>query len=87
MEKSEQAKVVIVEHEEPDSSKKLKNLHGISFLSDSQEEKSMINYLQRNLIQDILRFPAPSVKDSVWSERYSECCKENSYDKKPRPRE
>ncbi|GKD43960.1 hypothetical protein Tco_1268605, partial [Tanacetum coccineum] len=65
MEKSEQAKVVIVEHEEPDSSKKLKNLHGISFLSDSQEEKSMINYLQRNLIQDILRFPAPSFTEAL----------------------
>ncbi|GKB21672.1 hypothetical protein Tco_0855595, partial [Tanacetum coccineum] len=37
-EKSEQAKVVIVEQEEPSSSKKLKNLHIISFLSDSQEE-------------------------------------------------
>ncbi|GJZ75130.1 hypothetical protein Tco_0639595 [Tanacetum coccineum] len=35
-----QAKVVIVEHEEPCSPKKLKNLHGISFLSDSQEENT-----------------------------------------------
>ncbi|GKB98096.1 hypothetical protein Tco_0984233, partial [Tanacetum coccineum] len=34
-EESEQAKVVIVEHEGPSSPKKLKNLHGISFLSDS----------------------------------------------------
>ncbi|GKG04935.1 hypothetical protein Tco_0315322, partial [Tanacetum coccineum] len=39
-EKSKQAKVVIVEHEEPSSSKKLKNLHRISFLSDSQEENT-----------------------------------------------
>ncbi|GKA10765.1 zinc knuckle CX2CX4HX4C containing protein [Tanacetum coccineum] len=38
--KSEQAKVVIVEHEGPCSSKKLKNLYGISFLSDSQEENT-----------------------------------------------
>ncbi|GJR18272.1 hypothetical protein Tco_0966799 [Tanacetum coccineum] len=38
--KSEQAKVVIVEHEGPNSPKKLKNLHGISFLSDSQEENT-----------------------------------------------
>ncbi|GJY34101.1 hypothetical protein Tco_0418570 [Tanacetum coccineum] len=38
--KSEQAKVVIVEHEGPYSPKKLKNLHGISFLSDSQEENT-----------------------------------------------
>ncbi|GJV32128.1 retrovirus-related pol polyprotein from transposon TNT 1-94 [Tanacetum coccineum] len=39
-EKSEQAKVVIVEHEGPSSPKKIKNLHGISFLSDSQEENT-----------------------------------------------
>ncbi|GJR43312.1 mutator type transposase [Tanacetum coccineum] len=38
--KSEQAKVVIVEHEGPCSPKKLKNLHGISFLSDSHEENT-----------------------------------------------
>ncbi|GJS61965.1 RNA-directed DNA polymerase, eukaryota, reverse transcriptase zinc-binding domain protein [Tanacetum coccineum] len=40
--KSEQEKVVIVEHEGPCSPKKLKNLHGISFLSDpdSQEENT-----------------------------------------------
>ncbi|GKD72800.1 zinc knuckle CX2CX4HX4C containing protein [Tanacetum coccineum] len=36
--KSEQAKIVIVKHDRPCSPKKLKNLHGISFLSDSQEE-------------------------------------------------
>ncbi|GJR66576.1 uncharacterized mitochondrial protein-like protein [Tanacetum coccineum] len=40
-EKSEQEKVVIVEHEGPNSPKKLKNLHGISFLSDSQEENTI----------------------------------------------
>ncbi|GKD81247.1 hypothetical protein Tco_1348086 [Tanacetum coccineum] len=40
-EKSEQAKVVIVEHEGPSSPKKLKNLHGISFLFDSQEENTI----------------------------------------------
>ncbi|GJX33848.1 hypothetical protein Tco_0245405 [Tanacetum coccineum] len=34
-EKSEQAKVVIVEHEGPSSPKKIKNIHGISYLSDS----------------------------------------------------
>ncbi|GJX33298.1 reverse transcriptase domain-containing protein [Tanacetum coccineum] len=39
-EKSEQAKVVIVEHEGPSSPKKIKNIHGISFLSDSQEENT-----------------------------------------------
>ncbi|GJW81301.1 hypothetical protein Tco_0145276 [Tanacetum coccineum] len=38
--KSEQAKVVIVEQEEPFSLKKLKNLHGVSFISDSQEENT-----------------------------------------------
>ncbi|GJV07365.1 hypothetical protein Tco_1345021 [Tanacetum coccineum] len=38
--KSEQAKVVIIEHEGPCSPKKLKNLHGISFLFDSQEENT-----------------------------------------------
>ncbi|GJQ99739.1 hypothetical protein Tco_0522724 [Tanacetum coccineum] len=40
-EKSEQAKVVIVEQEGPSSPKKLKNLRGISFLSDSQEENTI----------------------------------------------
>ncbi|GJS53917.1 ribonuclease H-like domain-containing protein [Tanacetum coccineum] len=40
-EKSEQAKVVIVEHEGPRSPKKLKNLHRISFLCDSQEENTI----------------------------------------------
>ncbi|GKB66055.1 zinc knuckle CX2CX4HX4C containing protein [Tanacetum coccineum] len=40
-EKSKQAKVVIVENEGPSSPKKLKNLHGISFLSDSQEENTI----------------------------------------------
>ncbi|GJS40434.1 retrovirus-related pol polyprotein from transposon TNT 1-94 [Tanacetum coccineum] len=39
-EKSEQAKVVIIEHEGPNSPKKIKNLHIISFLSDSQEENT-----------------------------------------------
>ncbi|GKD84529.1 reverse transcriptase domain-containing protein [Tanacetum coccineum] len=39
-EKYEQAKVVIVEHKGPSSPKKIKNLHGISFLSDSQEENT-----------------------------------------------
>ncbi|GJV99947.1 hypothetical protein Tco_1555199 [Tanacetum coccineum] len=39
-EESEQAKVVIFEHEGPNSPKKLKNLHGISFLSDSQKENT-----------------------------------------------
>ncbi|GKB88734.1 zinc knuckle CX2CX4HX4C containing protein [Tanacetum coccineum] len=39
-EKSKQANVVIVEHEGPSSPKKLKNLHGISFLYDSQEENT-----------------------------------------------
>ncbi|GJY29999.1 hypothetical protein Tco_0405766 [Tanacetum coccineum] len=51
-------KVVTVGHEGPSSPKKLKNLHEISFLSDSQEENT--NDLRRNLIQDILRFTAPS---------------------------
>ncbi|GJX15325.1 zinc knuckle CX2CX4HX4C containing protein [Tanacetum coccineum] len=40
-EKFEQAKVVIVEHEGPNSPKKLKNFHRISFLSDSQEENTI----------------------------------------------
>ncbi|GJW87600.1 hypothetical protein Tco_0162940 [Tanacetum coccineum] len=41
MEKSEQAKVVSVEHEGPSSLQKLKNLHGISFLSNSKEENTI----------------------------------------------
>ncbi|GKB74256.1 hypothetical protein Tco_0935668 [Tanacetum coccineum] len=40
-EKSKQAKVVTVENEGPSSPKKLKNLHRISFLSDSQEENTI----------------------------------------------
>ncbi|GJS52128.1 cysteine-rich receptor-like protein kinase [Tanacetum coccineum] len=40
-EKSEQAKVVTVENEGSSSPKKLKNLHGISFLSDSQEKNTI----------------------------------------------
>ncbi|GJT37648.1 hypothetical protein Tco_0937513, partial [Tanacetum coccineum] len=39
-EKSQQAKVIIAEHEGPNSPKKIKNLHEISFLSDSQEENT-----------------------------------------------
>nr|GEV73427.1 hypothetical protein [Tanacetum cinerariifolium] len=38
--KSKQEKVVIVKHEGPCSPNKLQNLHGISFLSDSQEENT-----------------------------------------------
>ncbi|GJV36012.1 phospholipase-like protein [Tanacetum coccineum] len=37
----EEAKAVTVENEGPSSPKKLKNLHGISFLSDSQEENTI----------------------------------------------
>ncbi|GJU03375.1 zinc knuckle CX2CX4HX4C containing protein [Tanacetum coccineum] len=37
----EQAKVVTIENEGPSFPKKLKNLHGISFLSDSQEENTI----------------------------------------------
>ncbi|GJV98847.1 hypothetical protein Tco_1554099 [Tanacetum coccineum] len=40
-EKSEEAKVVTIENEGPSSPKKLKNLHIISFLSDSQEENTI----------------------------------------------
>ncbi|GJR57279.1 hypothetical protein Tco_1499441 [Tanacetum coccineum] len=40
-EKYKQAKVIIVEHKGPNSPKKLKNLHGISFLFDSQEENTI----------------------------------------------
>ncbi|GKC55242.1 hypothetical protein Tco_1077987, partial [Tanacetum coccineum] len=40
-EKSKQAKVVTVENKGPSSPNKLKNLHGISFLSDSQEENTI----------------------------------------------
>ncbi|GJV11744.1 zinc knuckle CX2CX4HX4C containing protein [Tanacetum coccineum] len=40
-ENSKQAKVVTVENEGPSSPKKLKNLHEISFLSDSQEENTI----------------------------------------------
>ncbi|GKB25117.1 zinc knuckle CX2CX4HX4C containing protein [Tanacetum coccineum] len=41
--KSEQAKVVMVEHEGPYSLNKLKNLHRISFLSDSDSEEESAN--------------------------------------------
>ncbi|GKD58167.1 hypothetical protein Tco_1295676 [Tanacetum coccineum] len=37
----EEAKVVTIENKGPSSPKKLKNLHGISFLSDSQEENTI----------------------------------------------
>ncbi|GJW58185.1 hypothetical protein Tco_0104916 [Tanacetum coccineum] len=47
-EKVEQAKVVIVEHEGPCSPKKLKNLYGISFLSDSQEENDQLPTKESN---------------------------------------
>ncbi|GJS37689.1 hypothetical protein Tco_0536071 [Tanacetum coccineum] len=40
-EKSEEEKVVTIENKGPSSPKKLKNLHGISFLSDSQEENTI----------------------------------------------
>ncbi|GKE09928.1 putative reverse transcriptase domain-containing protein, partial [Tanacetum coccineum] len=40
-ENSKQANVVIVKHEGPNSPKKLKNLHGISFPSNSQEENTI----------------------------------------------
>ncbi|GJQ99463.1 zinc knuckle CX2CX4HX4C containing protein [Tanacetum coccineum] len=40
-EKSEQANVVIVEHEGPNSTKKLKNLYGIFFLFDSEKENTI----------------------------------------------
>ncbi|GKC04362.1 hypothetical protein Tco_0995972 [Tanacetum coccineum] len=123
-EKSEQAKVVIVEHEGPSSPKKLKNLHRISFLSDSQEENTndqlptkesnpghftlpctirnfnfysmadlgaSVNVLPRNIFEYLeltnLSETKMLVEDSVWSKRYSEWCNENSYDKKPRPRD
>ncbi|GKE76509.1 phospholipase-like protein, partial [Tanacetum coccineum] len=39
-EKFKQAKVVIIEHEGPNSPKKIKNLHRISYLFDSQEENT-----------------------------------------------
>ncbi|GJU27965.1 hypothetical protein Tco_1166586 [Tanacetum coccineum] len=62
-------------------------LGGSKNLNKQRKKTPMINYLRRNLIQDILRFPAPSVKDSIWSERYSEWCNENYHDEKPRPRD
>ncbi|GJY66544.1 hypothetical protein Tco_0468782, partial [Tanacetum coccineum] len=40
-EKSEEAKVVTIENEGPRFPKKLKNLHGISFFSESQEENTI----------------------------------------------
>ncbi|GKE15665.1 hypothetical protein Tco_1423242 [Tanacetum coccineum] len=39
-EKAKQAKVVTIEHEGPSSPKKHKNLHRISFLSNSQDENT-----------------------------------------------
>ncbi|GJR52750.1 hypothetical protein Tco_1403271 [Tanacetum coccineum] len=102
-EKSQQAKVIIAEHEGPDSPKKLKNLHEISFLSDSQEENT--NDLLPTKESNPGHFTLPytisnfnfyaiadlgasvNVEDSVWSKRYSEWCNENSHDKKPRPRD
>ncbi|GJW96520.1 phospholipase-like protein [Tanacetum coccineum] len=183
-EKYEQANVVIVEHEGPSSPKKLKNLHEISFLFDSQEENTndqlptndssfaptegifMLNSIntdepitKRLKISDdsttthfckpiiqkcdedfkawpscnpfrnkcdggheiyeinelgkikywffpnnnerkemkgggvlflnflMIRYGSCQVKDTVWSERYSEWCNENSHDGKPRPRD
>ncbi|GJX99867.1 hypothetical protein Tco_0356886 [Tanacetum coccineum] len=57
-EKYKQAKVVIVEHEVPSSPKKIKNLHKISFLSDSQEEntndqlqRASVNVLPINIFE------------------------------------
>ncbi|GJZ60059.1 hypothetical protein Tco_0615875 [Tanacetum coccineum] len=35
----------------------------------------------------MIRYGSCQVKDSVWSERYSEWCNENSHDEKPRPRD
>ncbi|GKA89355.1 hypothetical protein Tco_0811167 [Tanacetum coccineum] len=35
----------------------------------------------------MIRYCSCQVKDSVWSERYSEWCNENSHDEKPRPRD
>ncbi|GJR50619.1 hypothetical protein Tco_1401140 [Tanacetum coccineum] len=101
--KSEQAKVVIIEHEGPCSPKKLKNLHGISFLSDSQEEntndqlpmkESNPGHFTLPYTIDNFNFYAMAdlgasvnVKDSIWSKRYSEWCNENSHDQKPRPKD
>ncbi|GJS42875.1 hypothetical protein Tco_0567918 [Tanacetum coccineum] len=102
-EKSEQAKVVIVEHEGPSSPKKLKNLHRIFFLSDSQEENTNDELPTKESNPGHFTLPCTignfnfyamadlgasvNVKDSVWSERYSEWCNENSHDEKPRPRD
>ncbi|GKA19296.1 hypothetical protein Tco_0699211 [Tanacetum coccineum] len=126
-EKSKQAKVVIIEHEGPNSPKKIKNLLRISYLSDSQEENtndqlptkesnprhfmllctidnfnfyamanlgSSVNVLPSNILEYLeltnlseTEMLVEMVKDSVWSKRYSEWCNENSYDKKPRPRD
>ncbi|GJW69153.1 hypothetical protein Tco_0123577 [Tanacetum coccineum] len=97
-EKSEEAKVVIVEHEGPSSPKKLKNLHGISFLSDSQEENTNDELPTKESNPGHFTLPCTignfnfyamadlgasvNVKDSVWSEKYSEWCNENSHDEK-----
>ncbi|GKD94186.1 hypothetical protein Tco_1374023 [Tanacetum coccineum] len=91
-EKSEQAKVVIVEHEEPSSPKKIKNLHEISFLSDSQEENTNDQLPTKESNPGHFMLPCiigsmSLVEDSVWSKRYSEWCNENSHDKKPRARD
>ncbi|GKD81603.1 hypothetical protein Tco_1348442 [Tanacetum coccineum] len=101
--KSEQAKVVIVEHEGPCSLKKLKNLHKISFLSDpdSQEENTNGQLPPKESNPGHFTLPCTignfnfyamadlgdSVEDSVWSKRYSEWCNENSHGKKPRPKD
>ncbi|GKC69729.1 DNA-binding pseudobarrel domain-containing protein [Tanacetum coccineum] len=49
--KFEQAKVVIVEDEGPCSPKRLKNLNGISFLSDSQEENTNDQLPTKNIFK------------------------------------
>ncbi|GJQ99737.1 phospholipase-like protein [Tanacetum coccineum] len=57
------------------------------FFPDNNERKEMkgggvsfLNFLT-------IRYGSCLIKDSVWSERYSEWCNENSHDKKPRPRD
>ncbi|GJY64359.1 hypothetical protein Tco_0465819 [Tanacetum coccineum] len=81
--KSEQVKLVNVEHEESSFTKNLKNLHGISFLSDSQEENTMsnilrasVNVLPRNIFEYLeltnlseTEMLVEMVEDSVWSKR------------------
>ncbi|GJW32061.1 hypothetical protein Tco_0052093 [Tanacetum coccineum] len=89
-EKSEQANVVIVEHEGPISPKKIKNLYGISFLSDSQEENTNDQLPMKE--SNPGHFMLPCIIGNFNFYAMADLgagvnCNENSHDKKPRARD